>query len=164
MWAGGACVTEGYLDNAELNAERYAPDPFLGEGNTMFDTRDLGRWTADGLLEHFGRTDDQVKVRGFRVELDSVSAALETAPGCTKAVTVKLNDRELAAVVTPGSVDDEAARAAVGDALPYYCVPSVVLAMDEMPMTPRGKVDKRAILRLAEMATDTSDASEMVAA
>jgi amino acid adenylation domain-containing protein len=164
MWAGGVCVTEGYLDNAALNAERYAPDPFLGEGHTMFDTRDLGRWTADGTLEHFGRTDDQVKVRGFRVELDSVSAVLETTPGCTKAVTLKLNDRELAAVVSPGSVDVEDARAAVGDALPYYCVPTVVLAMDEMPMTARGKVDKRAILRLAELATVPSDARKVVAA
>jgi amino acid adenylation domain-containing protein len=164
MWAGGVCVTEGYLDNAALNAERYAPDPFLGEGHTMFDTRDLGRWTADGSLEHFGRTDDQVKVRGFRVELDSVSATLETAPGCSKAVTLKLNDRELAAVVSPGSVDVEGARAAVREALPYYCVPAVVLAMDEMPMTARGKVDKRAILGLAELASGPSDARKVVAA
>jgi acyl-coenzyme A synthetase/AMP-(fatty) acid ligase len=105
-----------------------------------------------------------VKVRGYRVELDSVSAVLETTPGCTKAVTLKLNDRELAAVVSPGSVDVEDARAAVGDALPYYCVPTVVLAMDEMPMTARGKVDKRAILRLAELATVPSDARKVVAA
>ncbi len=73
MWAGGDCVSAGYLDNPALNAERYAPDPFLGGGRRMFRTRDLGRWTPDGELEHLGRTDDQVKVRGFRVELDSVS-------------------------------------------------------------------------------------------
>lgn len=72
MWAGGACVSSGYLDNPGLNAERYAPDPFLRGGRKMFRTRDLGCWTVDGELEHLGRTDDQVKIRGFRVELDSV--------------------------------------------------------------------------------------------
>lgn len=58
MWAGGACVSAGYLGNDRLNAERYAPDPFLGPGHRMFRTRDLGRWTPDGELEHLGRTDD----------------------------------------------------------------------------------------------------------
>ena len=67
MWAGGDCVSAGYLDNDLLNQERYAPDPFLGNGRMMFRTRDLGRWTANGELEHLGRTDDQVKIRGFRV-------------------------------------------------------------------------------------------------
>ncbi|MEZ4664800.1 MAG: AMP-binding protein [Caldilineaceae bacterium] len=87
MWAGGDCVTAGYLHNPQLTCERYAPDPFLGGGRMMFRTRDLGRWTPDGDLEHFGRTDDQVKIRGFRVELDSVSAALESVPNCKRAVT-----------------------------------------------------------------------------
>jgi len=85
MWAGGDCVSAGYLNNDQLNADRYAPDPFLGDGRLMFRTRDLGRWTEDGALEHFGRTDDQVKIRGFRVELDSVSAVLEATPACKKA-------------------------------------------------------------------------------
>lgn len=145
MWAGGDCVTAGYLDNPSLTAERYAPDPFLGEGHLMFRTRDLGRWTADGELEHYGRTDDQVKVRGFRVELDSVSAALETVDGCTKAVTLKHDSRNLVAFVQPETVDVEAARLAVAERLPYYCVPTVINAMAELPRTARGKVDKRAL-------------------
>ena len=78
MWAGGDCVSLGYIGNEELTNDRYVPDPFLGNGRMMFRTRDLGRWTDTGELEHFGRTDDQVKVRGFRVELDSVSAMLES--------------------------------------------------------------------------------------
>ena len=149
MWAGGDCVSAGYLDNPRLNKERYAPDPFLGNGRRMFRTRDLGRWTADGELEHFGRTDDQVKIRGFRVELDSVSAILEAVPGCSQAVTLKLDDRNLVAFVSPGTVDVEAARQAVASTLPYYCTPALVLAMDELPVTSRGKVDKRALLSLA---------------
>lgn len=70
MWAGGDCVSLGYLGNDLLNAERYKPDPFLGCGRMMFRTRDLGRWTPEGELEHLGRIRSS---RGFRVELDSVS-------------------------------------------------------------------------------------------
>jgi acyl-coenzyme A synthetase/AMP-(fatty) acid ligase len=149
MWAGGDGVSAGYLANPELNAERYAPDPFLGGGRTMFRTRDLGRWTEDGELEHFGRTDDQVKIRGFRVELDSVSAVLENVPGCVRAATVKLDDRSLVSFVQPATVDADLARQAVADALPYYCVPDAVHRVDALPLTSRGKIDKALLLRLA---------------
>ncbi|PWI18560.1 peptide synthetase [Streptomyces sp. Act143] len=150
MWAGGDCVSAGYLGNDALNAERYAPDPFLGGDRRMFRTRDLGRWTADGELEHLGRTDDQVKVRGFRVELDSVSSVLESVDGCVRAVTLKRDARTLVAFVTPADVDPDRARRAVADALPYYCVPERVLPLTRLPETDRGKIDKPALLRLAE--------------
>ncbi len=149
MWAGGECVSTGYLANDELNADRYRPDPFLGEGRRMFRTRDLGRWTPDGELEHMGRTDDQVKVRGFRVELDSVSRTLEQAPGCSQAVTLKLDSRTLVAFVAPATVDTGLARAIVSDKLPYYAVPAIVIALDAMPLTSRGKIDKRRLLDTA---------------
>ncbi len=93
----------------------------------MFRTRDLGRWTPDGELEHLGRTDDQVKVRGFRVELDSVSSVLESVAGCTRAVTLKRDARSLVSFVCPADVDPDTARRAVADVLPYYCVPATVL-------------------------------------
>ncbi|WFE55351.1 amino acid adenylation domain-containing protein [Micromonospora sp. WMMD712] len=149
MWAGGGCVSAGYLDNDALNAERYAPDPFLGDGRLMFRTRDRGRWTADGELEHLGRTDDQVKVRGFRVELDAVSAVLEAVPGCRAAVTLKLTDRDLVSFVAPAGLDPQRCRDAVAAALPYYCVPAAVHPLPELPMTGRGKVDRDALRRLA---------------
>ena len=149
MWAGGACVSAGYLHNDDLNQERYAPDPFLSNGHMMFRTRDLGRWNEYGELEHFGRTDDQVKVRGFRVELDSVSAVLETLEGCMQAVTLKLNSEQLVACVAPACVDGEAAKQAVAAQLPYYCVPTFILAFDALPRTNRGKVDKQTLLALA---------------
>ena len=149
MWAGGDCVSAGYLRNDELNAQRYVPDPFLGGGRLMFRTRDLGRWTPDGELEHLGRTDDQVKVRGFRVELDSVSAVLEAVPGCRRAVTLKLDDRNLVSFVSPLGVDPTVALEAVAAALPYYCTPSAVHALAVLPQTSRGKIDKAALLRLA---------------
>ena len=150
MWAGGDCVSAGYLGNERLNAERYAPDPFLGGDRRMFRTRDLGRWTPGGDLEHLGRTDDQVKVRGFRVELDSVSAILESVPGCARAVTLRRDARTLVSFVCPADVDPEKARGAVAAALPYYCVPSEVLPLAFLPETDRGKIDKGALLRLAE--------------
>ncbi|MDO0932934.1 amino acid adenylation domain-containing protein [Streptomyces sp. DG2A-72] len=150
MWAGGDCVSAGYLGDDRLNAERYAPDPFLGGGRRMFRTRDLGRWTSDGELEHLGRTDDQVKVRGFRVELDSVSSVLESVPGCRRAVTLKRDARTLVSFVCPADVDPDTARGAVADALPYYCVPDEVLPLPFLPETDRGKIDKTALLRMVE--------------
>ncbi|MEZ4594785.1 MAG: amino acid adenylation domain-containing protein [Chloroflexota bacterium] len=150
MWAGGDCVSKGYIGNEELTAERYRPDPFLGGGRMMFRTRDLGKWTVEGELEHYGRTDDQVKVRGFRVELDSVSAALESAPNCTRAVALKLDSRHLVGFVSPRTVDVVAAKQAVADQLPYYCTPKFVIDLDELPKTPRGKIDKRLLLEMAK--------------
>jgi D-alanine--poly(phosphoribitol) ligase subunit 1 len=155
MWAGGDGVSAGYLANPELNAERYAPDPFL-KGGRMFRTRDLGRWTLDGELEHFGRTDDQVKIRGFRVELDAVSAVLEGVPGCVRAATVKLDDRTLAAFVQPATVDPALARKIVAEALPYYCVPESIHLMEALPLTDRGKIDKARLLRLARVGREAT--------
>jgi D-alanine--poly(phosphoribitol) ligase subunit 1 len=158
MWAGGDCVSAGYLDNAALNSERYSPDPFLGGGRLMFRTRDLGRWTPDGELEILGRTDDQVKIRGFRVELDSVSAVLESLPGCTRAVTLKLDEATLVSFVSPGHLDPGEAQRAVAAALPYYCVPAAVHPLAALPLTSRGKVDKAALLRLTAECRSTAEA------
>ncbi len=168
MWAGGDCVTAGYLGRDqrtdELNADRYRDDPFLGGGRKMFRTRDLGRWTETGELEHFGRTDDQVKVRGFRVELDSVSALIEAEPACNRAVTLKYDDRNLVAFAEPAEVDPEAAADAVAATLPYYAVPARVFTMAELPRTDRGKIDKRALRALAEDALGSSPAEQAGAA
>ncbi len=149
MWAGGDCVTAGYLNNPTLSSDRYRPDPFLGQGRMMFRTRDLGRWTTEGELEHFGRTDDQVKVKGFRVELDSVSTALEKTEKCTQAVTLKLDSSNLVAFVCPADVDIEKAREQLTLNLPYYCHPTHILPMDNFPKTSRGKIDKRELLKAA---------------
>ena len=149
MWAGGDCVSLGYINNDILSQERYRPDPFLGGGRRMFNTRDLGRWLPGGRLEHLGRVDDQVKVRGFRVELDSVTALIESTPGCLRAATVKANERDLVAFLTPASVDTAAALVRVKAGLPYYCVPARIIALDNLPITSRGKVDKRVLMDLA---------------
>nr|WP_150526588.1 AMP-binding protein [Roseibium sediminis] len=154
MWAGGDCVTAGYLANPELTGDRYRPDPFR-PGHMMFRTRDLGRWTPEGELEHFGRVDDLVKIRGFRVELDGVSNALESAECCVRAVTLKFDNRNLVSFISPATASVETARNQVADKLPYYCMPTVVLALPELPRTPRGKLDKRLLMKLAQDHIDT---------
>ncbi len=157
MWAGGDCVTAGYLANPDLNSDRYRPDPFR-PGHMMFRTRDLGRWTEDGELEHFGRVDDLVKIRGFRVELDGVTNALEASPCCQQAVTLKYDDRNLVSFISPATACPKQAAQSVADRLPYYCAPALVLPMESLPRTPRGKLDKRLLLKLAQdhmTATDT---------
>ncbi|MDP2572948.1 AMP-binding protein [Vibrio penaeicida] len=146
MWAGGLCVTAGYIGNEVLNADRYRPDPFLGGKYKMFRTRDLGKWTKSGELLHLGRTDDQVKILGFRVELDSVSRVLEKTENCHQAVTMKVDCKTLIAFVTPAHVCESEAQNHVKKHLPYYCVPSTVFALDNLPKTSRGKVDKRALM------------------
>ncbi|MES0880651.1 amino acid adenylation domain-containing protein [Roseibium sp. SCP14] len=149
MWAGGDCVTAGYLANPELTNERYRPDPFR-PGHMMFRTRDLGRWTEDGELEHFGRVDDLVKVRGFRVELDGVSSALEHSDCCIRAVTLKFDDRNLVSFISPATACPKKAGQQVRDRLPYYCMPTFILPLSELPRTPRGKLDKRLLQKLAQ--------------
>ncbi len=160
MWAGGLCVSKGYINNSVLTNERYVDDPFLKGGRKMFRTRDLGKWTMDGELEHLGRTDDQVKICGFRVELDSVSSIIEKMPQSKRAVTVKVDNRTLATFVSPVGIDKETVKNAVAAELPYYCVPSIVISMAELPMTSRGKIDKRKLLGLIddhEMQSKTED-------
>ena len=147
MWAGGDCVSAGYIGNEDLTEERYKDDPFLG--GKMFKTRDLGRWNENGELEHFGRTDDQVKIRGFRVELDSVSSVLESISGLTRAATIKLNDRDLASFVACTSFDKAEIYKKLNKKLQYYCVPAILIAMDKLPMTDRGKIDKKKLIQLA---------------
>lgn len=150
MWAGGDGVTAGYLSNESLTAERYRPDPFLGEGRMMFRTRDLGRWTANGQLEHLGRVDDQVKVRGFRVELDTIAMALESCQSCLRAVALKLDSRTIVAFVSPATANVEAAGRQCSQRLAYYCVPQRIFAVDDFPLTARGKIDKALLLQWAQ--------------
>jgi len=149
MWVGGVGVSRGYVNLPELSARRWKPDPFLGNGQIMFNTGDLGCWRPDGQLDHLGRADDQVKVKGFRVELDGVSAAIRTCPSITASVVLLVN-QELWGFVTPSSVDLHAVKEATAAVQPYYAVPTQYVALAEFPQTKNGKVDKRALSALAE--------------
>ncbi|KAJ7459865.1 nonribosomal peptide synthetase 12 [Mycena latifolia] len=158
MWAGGACVSRGYLNLPEKTSERYKRDPFVNDGSLMFNTGDLGAWRADGTLEHLGRIDDQVKIKGFRVELDGVAAAMETASGI-KAAAALLIDGSLWGFVTPGSISVDEVKKVTAKIQPYYAVPTSIIALDEFPRTGNDKTDKRALRQLA-MALKTKELVE----
>ncbi|KAJ7089261.1 putative nonribosomal peptide synthetase [Mycena belliarum] len=149
MWVGGVGVSNGYMNLPDKTAERYRPDPFVGGGAMMFNTGDLGRWRSDGQLDHLGRADDQVKVKGFRVELDGVAAAMRTHDGVHNAVAL-LVGTELWGFVSPSTVDLSLVRDATAAVQPYHAVPTQYLAIDDFPMTKNGKVDKRALVVYAE--------------
>jgi len=149
MWVGGVGVSNGYINLPEKTAERYRPDPFVGGGAMMFNTGDLGRWRNDGQLDHLGRADDQVKVKGFRVELDGVAAAMRTHNAVRTAVAL-LVGTELWGFVSPSTVDLPLVRDATAAVQPYHAVPTQYLAIDDFPMTKNGKVDKRALVVYAE--------------
>ncbi|KAL3426390.1 amino acid adenylation domain-containing protein [Phlyctema vagabunda] len=146
MWVGGAAVSRGYLNLPQLTSARYKVDKFLSEGSLMFNTGDLCRWLPDGTIAHEGRADDQVKIKGFRVELDSVSSSIERTPGITKACAI-YNDKVLWGFYTgPQSVPFDEVKSVVEKQQPYYAVPSKFIFLNSLPMTTNGKVDKRRLL------------------
>jgi amino acid adenylation domain-containing protein len=153
IWIGGAGVAIGYLGRPELTAERFVADPFgTVRGSRVYRTGDLGRWRADGRLEHLGRLDAQVKIRGFRIELGEIEAALATLDAVRQAVVVArdagLSDRRLVAylVYEPGEdLTVSEVRRHLRSTLPDYMIPSLVVTLDAVPLTPNGKVDRAAL-------------------
>lgn len=145
MWVGGLSVSRGYVNLPDLTATRYRPDKFTMDGRVMFNTGDLGRWTEEGELEHFGRQDDQVKIKGFRVELDGVSACIESFPGVAKACALKIGKKLVGFYSTMEPIDESALAAHLAKQLNHYACPSKLTYMSSMPMTTGGKVDKKAL-------------------
>jgi amino acid adenylation domain-containing protein len=149
---GGRGVARGYRGRPELTAERFAPDPFDAARGPVYRTGDVGRWRADGRLEHLGRSDDQVKLRGFRVELGEVEAALAAHPDVAAAAVSVRRDRmgqaSLVAYVVPrdnATVTSTDARRFLAKRLPDYMLPAHLVTLDRLPLTASGKVDRRAL-------------------
>ncbi|HEX8694765.1 MAG TPA: amino acid adenylation domain-containing protein, partial [Longimicrobium sp.] len=149
----GPGVARGYLGEPARTAERFVPDPFGGPGGRMYRTGDRARLWADGRLEYLGRADDQVKVRGVRLELGEVEAVLMEHPGVAAAAAAVRDlgrgDAELVAYYVPrpgaeGGLPTEL-RAALRARLPEFLVPSLVVSLPELPRTTSGKVDRRAL-------------------
>jgi amino acid adenylation domain-containing protein len=150
---GGHCLARGYLNRPDLTAERFIDDPFArGEGARMYATGDLARFTRDGNIQFLGRIDDQVKIRGFRVDLGEIEVVLARHPEVVQAVAMLRTDdsgdaRLIGYIVRrPGS---EVASAALldhaRDWLPDYMLPQHFVFMEQVPLTPSGKVDRKSL-------------------
>ena len=155
MYAGGRCVSKGYLNLAEVTSKRYKVDKFSNDGSFMFNTGDLGRWNEDGTLEHHGRIDDQVKIKGFRVELDGVASVLELCPNVTKACALVIDGTLWGFYSGADSVD----LAILARFLPYYAIPTQLKSVFNIPLTANGKVDKKELISMASRDTDAESLS-----
>ncbi|CAI2046294.1 non-ribosomal peptide synthetase [Serratia marcescens] len=152
LYIGGVQVARGYLHRPELTAERFLSDPFA-PGGRMYRTGDVARYLANGDIEYLGRNDQQVKIRGFRIECGEIEAALATHPAVREAVVDARavgDDKRLVAWVVPAAdVAEEtlagALRQHVSAALPDYMVPSAWVVVAALPLSPNGKLDRRAL-------------------
>ena len=155
LFVGGVGLARGYLNQQGLTAERFVPDPFGAPGARLYRTGDLARRLPDGVIEHLGRVDSQVKLRGFRIELGEIEATLHDQPGVRDAVVLLRADppgeaRLVGHVVAhPGhELSPDALTKALEQTLPAYMVPSSIVLLDALPLTPHGKVDRDALLAL----------------
>jgi len=161
LWLGGVCVARGYLNQPELTSARFVHDPFGEPGDRLYRTGDRVRWLPDGVLEFLGRFDDQVKVRGFRIEPGEIEFVLSTHPEVQQTVVVARPDasgaRHLAAYVVT-TIEAESVvgtlKTFLRERLPAYMFPSRWVKVDEYPLTPSGKIDRRALASLDSNGVD----------
>ncbi|RZT39144.1 non-ribosomal peptide synthetase [Cupriavidus agavae] len=151
LYIGGQGLARGYLNRPAMTAERFVPDPFADDGARLYRTGDLARWLPDGQLEYLGRIDQQLKIRGFRIEPGEIEARILAQDGVGDAAVLAVegpSGARLAAYVVPAAgaqVDLEAIRAVLAAELPDYMVPAAFVRLDALPMTPNGKLDRRAL-------------------
>ena len=153
IYVGGVQVARGYVSRAGQTAERFVPDPYSGEaGARLYRTGDVGVWLGEGDLMFVGRRDEQVKVRGYRIEPGEVEAALRRHPQVSGAVVVVAREDggegpRLAAYLTgePHALSATDWRAFLKERLPEYMIPSAFVVLERLPLTPSGKVDRRSL-------------------
>ncbi|HYT32700.1 MAG TPA: amino acid adenylation domain-containing protein, partial [Thermoanaerobaculia bacterium] len=152
LYIGGAGLARGYFRRPELTLEKFIPSPFAQEpGDRLYRTGDLARYLPDGNIEYLGRIDQQVKIRGFRIELGEIEAVLSQHPGVREAVVIAREDqpgtKSLAAylIAAEQAPTLEGLRGFLKEKLPDYMVPGSFVFLKAFPLTPNGKVDRRAL-------------------
>ncbi|MFI5218625.1 MAG: amino acid adenylation domain-containing protein [Bacteroidia bacterium] len=153
IYIGGEGLARGYLNRPELTAEKFVPNPFsIEEGSRLYKTGDLGKFIPDGNIEFLGRIDNQVKLRGYRIELGEVESVLHSHPKITEHIVMvkedSRGDKKLVAWLVADSKHENLVseiRSFLKDKLPEFMIPSVFVLMDKMPMTPNGKIDRKAL-------------------
>ncbi|HDS1733729.1 non-ribosomal peptide synthetase [Pseudomonas sp. BP8] len=145
LYIGGVQVARGYLNRAELTGERFIDDPFSTRSDArLYRTGDLARHLADGNLEYLGRNDDQVKIRGLRIELGEIQAGLTRLTGVKEAVVVA-HEQRLIAYYTGSPQPVDTLRTALLTHLPEFMVPALFMHLDTLPLSPNGKLDRKAL-------------------
>jgi surfactin family lipopeptide synthetase A len=153
IYIGGEVLANGYLNRPELTTEKFIPNPFISEaGSRLYKTGDLARYLHDGNIEFLGRIDFQVKIRGFRIELGEIEAQLAAHPAVKEVVAVAREDasggKQLVAYLTVKNGEPPKAaelRGLLQTKLPEYMVPSAFVILDQLPLTPSGKLDRKAL-------------------
>ncbi len=150
---GGVQIARGYLERPDLTAERFVPHP-ARSGERLYRTGDLTRWRQDGAIEFLGRLDHQVKVRGFRIELGEIETVLEAHPAVREAAVLALASRSeghlrLVAFAAAPEASGEELRAFLAERLPEYMVPTAWVFLEALPLSPNGKVDRKALAGMA---------------
>ena len=152
LYVAGPALARGYRNRAGLTAERFLANPFGASGSRMYRTGDVVRWISAGELEYLGRSDQQVKIRGFRIELGEIDAALTAVDGVEFAATMGVpgptGATVLASYILPAAgveLDVEQVRAQIAGRLASYMVPSAIVVLDAVPLTPVGKLDTKAL-------------------
>jgi acyl-coenzyme A synthetase/AMP-(fatty) acid ligase len=162
LYIGGEGVARGYWQRPELTAERYLPNPYGQPGERMYCSGDLARWMDNGNLEFFGRTDSQIKIRGFRVELGEIESALLQHSGvrnCAVMMNAGASGQRLVAYIAGEASTDEL-KHYLKTKLPEYMVPGVYVMLPELPLSTNGKVDRRSLPDIQDGAPETMTAIE----
>ncbi|MFT5756391.1 MAG: amino acid adenylation domain-containing protein [Alteromonadaceae bacterium] len=148
LYLGGVGLARGYLERADLTAERFVANPFDPNGGRLYRTGDLVRWNNEGLLEYLGRLDDQIKIRGLRVELGEIEAQLCALKEVQEAVVVAQtspNGNKLAAFVVGKALAVDTLKVKLSSMLPDYMIPSAFISLTALPLSANGKVDRKAL-------------------
>jgi amino acid adenylation domain-containing protein len=144
LYLGGVGLARGYLSKAGLTAERFIANPLSTVGERLYRTGDLVRWRADGRLDYLGRIDHQVKLRGYRIELGEIEAQL-LAQGEVREAVVVAQAEQLIAYVSGRDIQVSELREALGQSLPQYMVPALIVEVERLPLNASGKVDRKAL-------------------